>query len=114
MQRVSYGGESFITSDEFGEALLKFTAAAAMNGVGEVVKLPTVAADGNLVVVALVVGPSSELLVSPIESAFAEPVDLGLAHELRERTAALAASSSHAHGAAIAGVDLEREDPDFR
>jgi hypothetical protein len=110
MKRIAYGGESFITSDDGAAALLEFAASAAMSGVGEVVTLPTVLADGQVVSVDLVIGPSSELITSPIESSLAEPDTREAAAALRTRASQLGASSSHVHGGAIAGKDLDAPD----
>ena len=85
MKRVAYGGESFITSDDGAAALLDFAASAAMSGVAEVVTLPSVLPDGRVVLVNLVIGPSSELITSPVETAFAEPDTVDAAADLRAR-----------------------------
>ena len=112
MRHVAYGGESFLTSDEAGEALLALAAAAAMSGIAEVVQVPSVREDGSVESVKLVVGPSSELLMSPAHSALAEPDTTDATAVLRDRAFSLGASSSHAFGAAIASADLDSEDRD--
>jgi len=112
MKRVAYGGESFITSDDGAAALLDFAASAAMSGVAEVVTLPSVLPDGRVIMVSLVIGPSSELITSPIETQFAEPDTADAAAALRARALQLGVTSSHAHGAAISGRDLEASDPE--
>jgi hypothetical protein len=110
MKRVSYGGESFITSDDGAAALLDFAASAAMSGIGEVVTLPSVLADGRVVSVSLVIGPSSELMTTPIETSYPEPDTRKAAAALRARASQLGASNAHANGSAIAGRDLESSD----
>jgi hypothetical protein len=111
MQRVSYGGESFITSDDGAAALLDFAASAAMSGVGEVVTLPVVLADGRVVSANLVIGPSTELMTIPIESSQAEPDTRNAAAVLRARACQLSAGNIHAQGSAIAKTDLDSTDP---
>ena len=111
MQSVSYGGESFVTSDDGAAALLEFAASAAMSGVGEVVALPSVQADGSVVSVSLVIGPSSELMTTPVETLQTEPDTREAAAVLRVRASELRASNLHAHGSAIAGPDLGSTDP---
>ncbi|QNE47002.1 hypothetical protein F1C58_08885 [Glaciihabitans sp. INWT7] len=111
MQRVSYGGESFITSDDGAAALLDFAASAAMSAVGEVVSLPIVLEDGRVVSVRLVIGPSSELLTTPIESSLPEPDTRDAAAALRARASQLGATSAHAFGGPISGTDLDAADP---
>ncbi|MES2094220.1 MAG: hypothetical protein V4531_10470 [Actinomycetota bacterium] len=110
MRRVAYGGESFITSDDGAAALLEFAAMAAMSGVAEVVSIPTVLADGRVVVVDLVIGPSSELLTSPIETTLRDPDTRAATLALRTRASQLGASSSHVRGGAIAALDLAAPD----
>ena len=112
MKRVAYGGESFITSDEGAAALLDFAASAAMSDVAEVVALPAVLPDGQVITVNLVIGPSSELITSPIETSLAEPDTREAAAALRARALQIGKSSSPAHGAAIPGRDLDSADPD--
>lgn len=112
MKRVAYGGESFITSDDGAAALLDFAASAAMSGVAEVVTLPSVLPDGRVVSVNLVIGPSSELITSPVETTLAEPDTVAAAAALRERATQLGATSLHAHGGPIPGRDLEPSAPD--
>lgn len=111
MQRVSYGGESFITSDDGAAALLEFAASAAMSGVGEVIRLPVVLANGSVVSASLVIGPSSELMTTPVETSHAEPDTRAAVAALRARASQLGADSAHARGAPISGADLDPTDP---
>jgi hypothetical protein len=110
MKRVAYGGESFITSDDGADALLDFAASAAMSGIAEVVSMPSLRADGQVVQVKLVIGPSSELINSPVDSLLPEPDTAEAAAMLRRRAAELGSSSGHVRGAAIAGSDLDSSD----
>ena len=111
MKRVAYGGESFITSDEGAAALLDFAAAAAMGDVAEVVTLPAVRPDGQVITVNLVIGPSSELITSPIETTLTEPDTREATTALRARALQIGKSKSPTHGAAIRERDLESADP---
>lgn len=113
MKRVAYGGESFFTSDEAAEALLAFAAAAAMSNVAEVIPIPSIRADGEIVIVELVIGPSSELFTSPVDSEFSEPDARAAVAALRSRVRELGASSTHAHGGPLAAPDLDVNDSDF-
>jgi hypothetical protein len=112
MKRVAYGGESFITSDEAAEALLAFAAAAAMSEVAEVIAVPSVRDDGAMVVVELVIGPSSELITYPVDSRFAEPDTRSSTAALRARASELISSNPHATGGPIQGQDLDSIDLD--
>lgn len=113
MKRVAYGGESFFTSDEAAGALLAFAAAAAMSNVAEVVPIPSIGDDGEVIMVELVIGPSSELITSPVESNFPEPDVRATVAALRARTRELGASSSHAQGAPLADQNLDLSDSEF-
>jgi len=113
MKRVAYGGESFITSDEGAAALLDFAASAAMSDVAEVVALPAVRPDGQVITVNLVIGPSSELITSPIETSLTEPDTREATAALRARALQIGKSKSPTHGAALSGRDLDSGDPDI-
>jgi hypothetical protein len=114
MKRVAYGGESFITSDESAEALLAFAAAAAMSDVAEVVSVAAVRDDGALVIVELVIGPSSELITYSVDSPFAEPDTRVSSAALRARASELISSNPHATGGPIHGQDLDSNDLDYQ
>jgi hypothetical protein len=111
MRTVSYGGESFITSDDGADALLGFAAAAALSDFADVIHMPAIGEDGEPIIADLVVGPSSELLVVPCNSPFDEPDTTEIAATLRRMTAKLG-SPRVSFGGAIApsllddGADL--------
>lgn len=83
MRTVSYGGESFITSDEAAAALLDFTAAAALSDFAAVVHVPAIDGTGARITADLVIGPSSEVFVLPATSKFDEPDTRAAVAELR-------------------------------
>jgi hypothetical protein len=114
MKRVVYGGESFITSDDAAEALLAFAAAAAMSEVAEVVPVPAVRDDGAVVIVELVIGPSSELITYPLDSPFAEPDTRLSSAALRAHASELISSNPHATGGPIPGQDLDSSNLDYQ
>ncbi len=89
MRTVSYGGESFITSDDGADALLGFAAAAARNEFADVIHMSALGEDGEPIIADLVIGPSSELLVVPSDSRFDEPDTTEIAATLRRKTAQL-------------------------
>ena len=89
MRTVSYGGESFITSDDGADALLGFAAAAALNEFADVIHMPAIDENGEPIIADLVIGPSSELLVVPSDSPFDEPDTTEIAASLRRKTAQL-------------------------
>ena len=114
MKRVAYGGESFITGNDAADALLEFATSAAMNNVAEVVRMPSVRPDGVVIVIELVIGPSSELITSPVESEFPEPDTAAEARSLRSRISALRSSSIRVQGGPIPGAELVLPDDESR
>jgi hypothetical protein len=99
MRTVSYGGESFITSDEAAAALLDYAAAAALNSFAAVVHVPALDDDGNAITADLVIGPSSEIFVTPSNSPFEIPDTAVMVADLIERTNELTAARRISLGA---------------
>jgi len=109
MRTISYGGESFTTSDAAAEALLDFAAAAAQSESADVVHVPAVAPNGELIIADLVIGPASELLVVPADVAFAEPDTAAAVQVLREKTRVLVDSRRPSYGSALPVSDGSSE-----
>ncbi|RFA09883.1 hypothetical protein B7R54_12225 [Subtercola boreus] len=65
MKKISYAGESFVTSDGVADALLRYVAALGANHTSASIEIPTYSALDELELVQLVVGPSSEILSRP-------------------------------------------------
>ena len=82
-----------------------------MSGVGEMVTLLSVLADAGVVSISLVIGPSSELMMTPIETSQAEPDTREAVAVLRARVSQPSVSNAHTHGSAIADADLDSADP---
>ena len=68
MKKISYAGESFVTSDGVADALLRFVAALGVNHTSASVEIPTYSTSDEIELVQLVVGPSSEILSRPDSS----------------------------------------------
>lgn len=73
MKRISYCGDSFLTTDGAADALLALVVALPDGHDSELLELPAVNSDGDEMVVQVVVGPGSELLSVPEESTAGEP-----------------------------------------
>lgn len=91
MKRVSYGGESFVTSDEFADALVAFTAEVARGASSEALAVPAVDEQGNQYEVMLVIGPATEIITVP-EVAMPEVAFGSAAADLRRHSAEMLAS----------------------
>jgi hypothetical protein len=73
MKRVSYAGETFLTTDAVADALVDLTAALGRSHKAEVVELRAVYSHGESRVVRLVVGPASQISAVHIETGYEEP-----------------------------------------
>ncbi|MGY4857268.1 hypothetical protein [Cryobacterium sp. AP23] len=73
MKRVSYCGESFLTTDGAADALLALVVAFPGGHSSELLELPALNSDGDEMVVQLLVGPGSELVSVPEASTAGEP-----------------------------------------
>jgi hypothetical protein len=93
MKRISYCGESFLTTNGTADALLELVVAFPGGHDSELLELPAVNSDGDEMVVHVVVGPSSELISVPEACAAAEPDTIDAVAYLRGRILALTAPS---------------------
>jgi hypothetical protein len=73
MKRVSYAGESFLTTDTVADALVDLTAALGRTQKAEVVEVPAVDREGKIQAVRLVVGPASQIVAIHVDSRYGEP-----------------------------------------
>ncbi len=89
VMKITYAGESFLTTDAVADGLLDFVAALGERHEAESVAIPAITKDGTSVFVRLVVGPASELISVPVDSTLAEPDTSDFVSELLKRTRAL-------------------------
>jgi hypothetical protein len=73
MKRISYCGDSFLTTDGAADALLELVVSFPHHHDTELFELPAVNSDGAEMVVQVVVGPGSELISVPEDSTAGEP-----------------------------------------
>ncbi len=99
-----------MSSDEAAAALLDFAAAAALSDFAAVIHLPAVDDDGNPMTADLVIGPASELFVTPVMSAFDDPNTLDAVADLKRQTDELVVSRTVSTAAPVAHVD---DDSDY-
>jgi len=85
MKRVSYCGDSFLTTDGAADALLELVVAFPGGHDSELFAMPAVNSDGDEMVVQVVVGPGSELISVPEASTAGEPNTLETVAYLRRR-----------------------------
>lgn len=90
MKRITYAGESVLTSDEVATALIELTAALAKRGLAEAVVIPIVTARGALGRSAeLVVGQGNDVLAVPEDHDGEEPDFSAATKVLRDQTVAV-------------------------
>jgi hypothetical protein len=110
MKRISYCGESFLTTDGAADALLMLVVALPQGYNSEMLEVPAVGDDGNTMIVQLVVGPTSELISIPEETRSGEPDTAEVVAYLRDRLDALAAPREYAYSAALASAEYDWDD----
>ncbi|ANP73114.1 hypothetical protein [Cryobacterium arcticum] len=91
MKRISYCGDSFLTTDGAADALLELVVTFPTDHDSELLDLPAVNSAGDEMVVRVVVGPRSELISVPEESVAGEPDTVKTVAYLRGRMRTLAA-----------------------
>ncbi|MFG6446386.1 hypothetical protein ACFXP7_13815 [Microbacterium sp. P06] len=106
MRRITYAGETIITSNEVAEALLKLTAAIANDGRAEAVTIPIVVeTQGDDTTAELVIGVGNDVLSAPARWD-GEELDFSAA------AAALRANPSYPRGASTTAGPATMDDPD--
>jgi hypothetical protein len=88
MRILSYSGESVVTTDGVGEAIVDYARALIADNSADVVDIPVVFDDGELTA-SMVIGPASQLLVAPSHDADVVLRDELTIARLRAKTAAL-------------------------
>jgi hypothetical protein len=105
MKRITYAGETVLTSDEVATALVELTAALAKRGLAEAVVIPIVTASGRLDRSAeLVVGMGNDVLAVPDDQEGEEPDFSAEAKTLRDHIDSVTPNRSKA-------VPVERAEP---
>jgi hypothetical protein len=89
MKRVSYCGESFLTTDGAADALMELVVAFPGGHDSELLELPAVNTNGDEMVVQVLVGPGSELISIPEQSTAGEPDTVETVAYLRGRARTL-------------------------
>ncbi|MDN8548535.1 hypothetical protein PUW81_005385 [Microbacterium sp. NM3R9] len=94
MRRITYAGDTVITTDDVAEALVELTAAVANAGRAQAVRIPIVLEEsGDIDEAELVIGVGNDVLSAPVEwrddqPDFSEGADELRAHESFPRRSA--------------------------
>ncbi len=96
MKILSYSGESVLTSDRIGDAVIDYARALASQNAADVVDIPVfdpdTAGPATLGMARLLIGPSSQLIVIPARDIDYEVQDAGEVEIIRQKIEALAPS----------------------
>lgn len=111
MKKISYSGESFLTTDGAADALLELVVALPDGHDSELIKLPAVNSDGDEMVVHMVVGPHSELISVPNESSADEPDTIEAVAYLRGRVETMTTPSEATYTETLSYPDYEWDMP---
>jgi hypothetical protein len=85
MQQITYAGGTFVTSDEIADALVDYAAALANAARAAGIDVPANGLPGGGSSLKMLVGPASQLLVSPVDSKDDAPDGDAFVKDVRER-----------------------------
>ncbi len=90
MRKIHYVGATYLIGDELADTMLAYSGALARNSTSEPVTFQAYTDhDGQLVSVAFLLGPASELLYETVTSALADPDNSSTVAFMQRRIAAL-------------------------
>jgi hypothetical protein len=92
MKELSYSGESMVTTDAIGDAVVEYARALASHDSADVVDIPVIA-DHTESVASLMLGPAAQLLVRPAHTKNVSLRDGEAIDRLRRGLASLTHSS---------------------
>ncbi|MFK4113119.1 hypothetical protein ACI2K6_00650 [Microbacterium sp. NPDC006705] len=114
MRRITYAGDTVITTDDVAEALVELTAAVANYGRAEAVRIPIVLEpSGRVDEAELVIGVGNDVLSAPIDWDADEPDFSEGAEDLRAHESYPQRRSEGAHLYALDEEAPAQWDPDL-
>lgn len=75
MRKIIYAGDTLVTGDDIAAAVLRCGKALAEIGAAEMIEIPVIDAGGDIRTVTLLIGPSSQIVVSQVETDLPELLD---------------------------------------
>lgn len=88
MKTLTYAGDTFLTGDDIADEVLALARALADTGTAATVEIPILTPEGERSRATLLIGPASQIVASPAQSADEELIDDALVAELREKVRA--------------------------
>lgn len=114
MRRITYAGDTVITTDDVAEALVELTAAVANIGRAQAVRIPIVLEEsGHIDEAELVIGVGNDVLSAPVEWRDDEPDFSEGADELRSHESFPRRSASADHLSLVEDESPAQWDPDL-
>jgi hypothetical protein len=89
MDQIQYAGNTLVTGSKIAHAVLAYAQALASNGDSATVSIPILHDDGSVVTAEILIGPASQLIAEPYESASPEVEDADVVSHLNEEAAKL-------------------------
>jgi hypothetical protein len=106
MQRLHYAGDTVLIPDVVSDAVLRFARALAQVGISDVVHVPIVDDAGTTSEAELLIGPASELYMTPAPDVSEIAVAPGLVEDIDRRTERLGADQRRAERDATSSTSL--------
>lgn len=75
MKQITYAGTSFVTGTDIADSLMQLVAALGGSAATAAVRVPALRADNTITTIDLVIGPSSEMVASVVETDTDELID---------------------------------------
>jgi hypothetical protein len=88
MKILSYSGETVLTTDLLGDAVVDYARALAADTAADVIEIPVVVGDGQGTA-RLLIGPSSQIISVPSSTEDVDLSDASIIADIRARIAAL-------------------------
>jgi len=86
MRLLHYAGGDMLTADLTCKALLRYARALTNQQKSDVVSIPVIGMGGGMVIAHLLLGPSSQLYSTPVNSDVPDPTDVEIVADLEHRT----------------------------
>jgi hypothetical protein len=87
--KLYYAGGTVEVGDDVAEAVMDYAHALADVGKSDLVEIPVISETGTRRIARLLIGPSSELLASPVDDGDVDLADPPLLDDLRDKIARL-------------------------
>ena len=106
MKTIHYAGDAVLMNDELADAVVEYAAALARVGSSAELTVPVVIQDGSVLTASMLLGPASQLIVTPTPEAPEAAADPELLATIHRETALLGSIKAEPVDAAtVTGID---------